>query len=638
MENEVSMGDQFLSIINQIIEDNLDNENFSVEVLAQKAGFSRSMLHRKIKKLTGISASDLITEIRLNHAKKLLENDVATVSEIAYRVGFKNPSYFNRVFKKHFKISPGNVKKSYAVNQSTISTDQKPEHSPENREILSSAKLKRYRLLLKALIILIIIIVASGVVYYLFDLMRYAEKSIAVLPLHNLTGLPENDYFVDGMHDALIGKLGQIKSIRVISRTSTLSYRNSEMLLHDIAKELGVNTIVEGSVLGVGDSLMVLIQLIDVFPKERHLLSNEYNDDLQNVLTIQTSVVEDIAKEISIKLSKDEEQLLARSNTVNPETYKSYLRGMYYINQGTEESFEKGITYLVEAIDRDPADPFAYAGLALGYALRGHGQIFPEESFRSATAAANKALRIDPTMDEAHTALALIYLYQYGDWSKAKEAFEYAIANSPNNEIAHAHLAWYYVLFGNKKSIYHANKAVEIDPLLPSYKSWLAWIYFINNEYDQAEFWAKKSLELQENLPNGNMVLGWVYLEKKQYKEAIEVHEKLPDNHVVWKTIRCRTYILTGNKKKALAIWNELEAYSEKNFVNPFYTGMIAGMLGYTDNAFNLLNEACDNNYFPVNYIEVWPGVEFIRNDPRYKILLQKMNLPYRGAIIAEQK
>ena len=631
MENQPSMGDQFLTIINQIIENNIDNENFSVEDLAQKAGLSRSMLHRKLKKLTGKSASDHITEIRLKHAKNLLENDVATVSEIAYRVGFNDPSYFNKVFKKHFNVTPGDIRKKVAVNLNHLSTGQKP-------EILSSAKSKGNRLFIKAVVIILIIIIAGGGVYYLFREIRPSEKSVAVLPLHNLTGQPENDYFVDGMHDALIGELGQISSLRVISRTSALRYRDSDMLLPDIANELGVNTIVEGSVLGAGDSLRILIQLIDVFPKERHLLTeNEYYDDMHNILTIQTSVAEDIAQKIRIKLSKDEEQLLAKSNTVNPETYKAYLRGMYCMNQGTEESFERGINYLVEAINSDPGDPFAYAGLALGYALRGHGQIVPEESFRSATAAANKALRIDPTMDVAHTALALIYLNHKWDWSTAKEAFENAIANNPNNEIAHAHYAWYYVLFHDKKSIYHAKMAVEIDPLSPSYKSWLAWVYFINEEYDQAEFWAKKSLEIQDNLPNGNLVLGWTYLEKKQYKEAIEAHEKLPDNHALWKMIRCRTYILTDNREKALSIWNELEAYSEKNFVNPFYTGMIAGMLGFTDRAFELLNEACENKYFPADYIDVWPGVEFIRNDPRYNTLLQKMNLPYNRTLLTAQ-
>ena len=631
MENQPSMGDQFLTIINQIIDDNIDNENFSVEDLAQKVRLSRSMLHRKLKKLTGKSASDHITELRLKHAKTLLENNVATVSEIAFRVGFSDPSYFSKVFKKHFNLSPGKVRKKLTVNLNHISTDEKP-------KILSLYNSKAYRLFVKAVVILLIIITGGGV-YYLFGVMRSSKKSVAVLPFHNLTGQPENAYFVDGLHDALIGELGQIESLRVISRTSTLRYRYSDMLLKNIAKELRVNTIIEGSVMGAGDSLKLLIQLIDVFPKERHLLVNEYYDDMHNVLKIQTTVVKDIAQKIRIKLSKDEEQLLAKSHTVDPETYKAYLRGMYYLNQGTEESFERGINYLVKAIEMDPGDPFAYAGLALGYAIKGHGMIVPEESFRSATAAANLALKIDPTLDEAYTALALLYLYQLWDWPMAHEAFENAIASNPNNEIAHAHYAYYYVLFGNlEKSIYYAQKSVEINPFSASYHSWLAWLYYYNEEYDKAEFSARKSLELKDNIPYGNLVLGWTYLQKKQYQQAIMLHEKLPKNDYYFKMLLGCTYVQTGNREKALAMWNELEEYSEKNWVNPFYSGMLAGILGFTDKAFELLNEACDNKYYPTLYIDIFPGAEFIRNDPRYNILLQKLNLPYNSTLLTSQQ
>jgi TolB-like protein/AraC-like DNA-binding protein/Tfp pilus assembly protein PilF len=631
MEKKPSMGDQFLSIINQIIEDNIDNENFSVEDLAQKAGLSRSMLHRKLKRLIGKSSVDLITEIRLTKARELLENNVATASEIAYMVGFRDPNYFYRVFKKKFDISPGDVRKKGVVDLDHLSPDEKP-------KILKQGRSKGRRLYIKIAVIILISIITGGGVYYLLRLSKPFVKSIAVLPLHNLTGLPENAYFVDGIHDALIGKLGQIESLRVISRTSTLRYRNSDMLLQEIAKELGVNTIVEGSVKGGGDSLRILIQMIDVFPKERHILVNEYHDDIRNVLKIQTEVAKDLSQKIRIKLSKDEEKLLAKSRIVDPETYKAYLRGMFYLNQGKSESFKKGMNYLHEAIERDPGDPFAYAGLALGYAIMGHEMIAPKKTFRRAAAAANRALRIDPTLDEAHTALALIYLYQFWDWPMTRAAFENAIASNPNNEIAHAHFAWYHVLFGDmEKSIYHAETAIEIEPFSASYHSWLAWLYYVNGEYDKAEFTAKKSLELHDNIPYGNLVLGWIYLKKKQYQKAIEIHEKLPKEGGYYIMLLGYTYVQTGNREKALAMWSDLENGLEKEWVNPFYKGMLAGMLGFTDSAFDLLNEACDNKYYPTIYIEIFPGAEFIKDDPRYNELLQKMNLPFKGTLLTAQ-
>ncbi len=632
MDNPPSMDDQFLEKIHQIIEANLDNENFSVEDLAWNTGLSRSMLHRKLIKLTGKSTRDFITEIRVTRAKEFLENDVATVAEVAYRVGFSDPSYFNKVFQKFFHISPGNVRKEHTANLIRSSTDRLP-------EIPQPTRSKTVRFYLKALVILVMISIVGGGVYYFFGVNRNTEKSVAVLPLHNLTGQTENAYFVDGMHDALIGELGKIESLRVISRTSTLRYRNSDKLLQDIAKELGVKTVVEGSVTGAGDSLKLIIQLIKVFPEERHLLVNEYEDDMHNALRIQRTAVKDIAQNIRIRLSEADEKLLAESRTVNPETYKDYLRGMYCLNQGTTEGFEKGIKYMHTAIARDPGDPLAYAGLAMGYAIMGHGMIAPEGSFRSAASAAERALRIDPTLDEAYTALALIYSYQLWDWPRVKKAFENAIANNPNNAIAHAHYAFYYVHFNaREKALYHANLAVTLEPLSASYHSWLAWLYYYYGEYNKAETSALKSLELNEDIPYGNLVLGWVYIKKKLYQQAIDIHNNLPEYGDYYKMLIGYTYIQSGNSEKALALWNEMEKTSKKEFVNPFHIGMLAGMLGYTDRAFDLFNEACDNKYYPITYIDIFPGIEALKDDSRYNDLLQRMNFPSYNTLLTAQE
>ncbi len=626
------MDDQFLKITYKVIEDNVNNENFSVEDLAQKVGLSRSMLHRKLIRLTGKSASDLITIKRLIKAKELLENDVATTSEVAYKVGFSDPSYFNKVFKKYYKVSPGDVRKKGVPGLDHLLKSREP-------KILGLPKSKAYKLLVGAAIILLILIIAGGVIYYLDNIKKPPEMSLAVLPIHNLTGQPENAYFVDGMHDALIGELGQIKSLRVISRTSTLRYRDSNMLLKDIASELGVKAIVEGSVFCSGDSLCFLIQLIDVFPKERHILANEYRDGMQNVLTVQSSAVKDIARNIRIKLSKDEEQRITKTRKVDPETYKDYLRGLYYFNQGTLESFETGIGYMKKAIKRDPGEPLAHAGLALGYALMGHGYIESPEAFRTAEAAANKALKIDPTLDEAFMALAMLNLYNFWDWPKAQEAFENALARNPNNEIAHAHYAWYHVLFGDKeKSLYHARMATILEPLSPSYYSWLGWLSFYFGEFDQAEIATRKTLELMENHPYGIAVLGYIYLHKKQYQKAIETHLKLPLNYSILKVILAYTYVQAGEIDKAIALRNEVEEESKKHWVNPFDRGLLAGMLGDTDKAFELLNEACEHHYYPTNHINVFlPNAEFLIDDPRYSELFQKMNLPYKGPILASK-
>lgn len=632
MEKPASIDDQFLTLINKIIETNIGNEHFSVGELARSAGLSRSMLHRKIKRLTNKSAGDFITEIRITRAKELLEHNIATTSEISYQVGFTDPSYFTKVFKKHFNLLPSDIRKSAVSDK----------HPPGRYSIETAsgpAGSKTISSLRRSLIILLIIVTGGGGIYYLFNTGRSNEKSIAVLPLQNLTGEPGKDYFVDGMHDVLIGELGKIESLRVISRTSTLRYRNSDMLLKDIARDLGVNTIVEGSVMGAGDSLKLLIQVIDVFPEEGHLLVNEYYDDMQNIINIERTAIKDIAQNINIRLSGEEIQLLARSRTVNPEIYKDYLRGIYYLNQGTTESFEMGINYMRQAIERDPGDPLAYAGLALGYAIKGHGMVAPPGSFKSAAAAAEKALRIDPTLAEAHTALALIYSYHLWDWPKVKDAFEQALAFNPNSAIAHAHYAFYYVHFNEReKALYHANMAITLEPFSASYHAWLAWLCFYYGDYDQAEILATKALELQEGIPYGNLVLGWIHIKRGQYHKAIELHSELPTYGDYYKMLIGYTYIQSGEREKALLLWNEMETASEKRFVNPFHRGMLASMLGYTDRAFELFNEACDHKYYPITYIDIFPGIEELKDDPRYGKLMQKMKFPYSKPLLTENR
>ncbi|GET34780.1 hypothetical protein PbJCM13498_36430 [Prolixibacter bellariivorans] len=621
MDRQTTNSQTFVQKLTEIIETNLKNEQFGVSELAREMGMSRSNLYTKIKRITKKSVSRFISEVRLKKAMELLKQTSLTVSEVSYEVGFGSPTYFSKCFHDHYGVSPGEVNKD---NESYSESEPTPQH---DIDILK--RRNKTKLIFAATTVIILVIISFMVVKPLSFRERNEEKSIAVLPLKNLTGETENDYLVDGIHDALIGELGRIESLRVISRTSTLRYRDSNMLLKDIANELGVNTIMEGSIIGAGDSLRMLIQLIDVFPKERHILSNEYHDGISNILTLQSEVVKDIAKKTDLKLSKKEEQQLNRARTINPETYKAYLRGMYYVNQGTKESFEKGIGYLNEAIKKDPGDPLAYAGLALGYATKGHGQLESEESFRRAMSAANKAIKLDPTIDEAYTALALLYLYDLWDWAKAKETFEGALANNPNNAIANAHFAWYYALFGDfEESVRYAKRAVMIEPLSASYNAWLAMLYIHIEEYNLAENYARKALSIKEDTPYGYFVLGEICIIKGQYQQAIEYQEKLPKKGTYYKVMRGYAYVKAGQREKALELWNEIEDYAKNHRVNCCYRGMMAAYLGFTDKAFELLNEAIDRKDYPVIYINTYVFTESIRNDPRFDKLLVRLNLP----------
>ncbi|HEX7014584.1 MAG TPA: helix-turn-helix domain-containing protein, partial [Cyclobacteriaceae bacterium] len=465
MENEVGLSRDaaFLKKLTEAVRQNLENEHFGVAELSDAVAISRFQLHRRLKQLKGVSVSQFIRDIRLEEAHKMLAADVGTVAEIAYRVGFSSPSYFSKCFHDHFGFPPGESRKHTS-----------PPASPSTGKALVGISSRRKKIiLLTGAVVLAVAITAVG--YYAFRPVARQQVAIAVLPLDNLTGSTEQTYFVSGMHDALIGQLGQISGLRVISRTSTLRYPSRDMLLQDIARELGVDAIVEGSVYGTGDSVRIQLQLIDVFPRERHVWAKEYHEDIRKALTLQSSVVQDIAREIEVSLTEEETRKVMKTREVDSEAYRNYLRGMYHVNQFNLAEVEKGIAILQRAIDMDPADPLPWAGLAIGYSTIGHSASSIEHAYSRAKAAAQKAISLDETLAEAHLALALVALYDEWDWDTAEREFERAIELNPSLAAAHTHYAWYHMLFGRLDEMWkHSKLAVELDPFLSLYSGYLA--------------------------------------------------------------------------------------------------------------------------------------------------------------------
>jgi AraC-like DNA-binding protein/TolB-like protein len=625
MEHASTSEEQFLKKLTEITVANLHNEQFGVNQLAQKAGMSRSQIHRRLKAISNKSVSQFIREVRLEKAKEFLEEGNLTGSEIAYKVGFGSPSYFIKSFHDYFGYPPGEHK-SNAIKEIIKQDNSNSEETVTQSTTIHFSK-KYFRL---AVIMVIIISAAILLPYFVKNKLFtiYSQKSLAVLPVNNLTGTESADYIVDGLQDAIIGELGRINSIRIISRTSTLRYRDSYKLLKEIADELDVNTIMESSVTTFGDSIRMIIQVIDVFPKERHVLVKEYNDEMKNVLSLQSAMVKDIAHTINAKLTKHEERRLTRSRTVNTESYKAYLRGMYYLGRGEPDLFDKGIQYLRVAIDKDSADPFAYAALALGYANAGHGDMRAEEAFNEALYCANRAIELDSTIDEAYIAKALLYLYHYWEWDKAKEAFSKALKRNPNNDIAHAHFAWYYVLYSDwEKAIYHAREATILNPLNIAFKSWLALIYNRNKEYDKAEKLAKQVLAENENAHYASIVFGEINLVKKNFGEALSYFEKLPQWDY-YKLYLADAYMWAGHREKARLLRDNLEGKANNQYIHEWKRGLMAAILGYKDEAFKYINIAIDKKQYPIDFLYTHPMTKSLRDDPRYNELLVKMNLP----------
>jgi TolB-like protein len=241
--------------------------------------------------------------------------------------------------------------------------------------------------------------------------------SLAVLPFRDIAGKPEQEYFADGMQEALIAELGKISGLRVISHQSTVRYRGSDRSVPEIARELNVQGVVTASVFRDGDNVHLRVHLIDAFPEERPRWSQTFQDELRDVLTMHSAVARAIAHEVRINLTANDETRLATTHTVSPETYEAYLRGMHELNKSTPEGMARGLAHFEAAVERHPADPLAYTGLALGYVTAGHAAGGDTAVFAKARAAAERALKLDPTLADVHVALANLKLYHEWDWA-----------------------------------------------------------------------------------------------------------------------------------------------------------------------------------------------------------------------------
>lgn len=630
MINEPSMSQAFLQKLTEVVEKNLDNEQFGVEDLAREAGMSRSQIHRKLQELTGQSTTQFIREIRLQYAMELLRKQVGTVSEIAYRVGFNSPTYFSKCFHDYYGFPPVESAKAEPPEEDDF-VSFKPENESPDPQTTSPER----RFVYQSSILLLLLLFSGG--YYYFqngnETAMAVRESIAVLPLHNLTGDPDQAFFVDGLHDALISELGQLSELRVISRTSTLQFRSTESNIKEIAQRLGVDNILEGSLYRAVDSVRIQLRLIKVDPEEQHLWAQNYNRNTGDILSILSDVTRKVAQNVQVTLTPKEDSLLANTREVNPKAYKAYLRGTYYLNQYTPESYKKGISYLLEATRIDPGDPLPWARLALGYNISGHGIAPPPDAYELAQAAAERALKLDNSSGEVHLALTVVDLYENWDWEATRKGFKRTLKFDPNIAEAHAHYGWFIMLErGSPDNILKESRlAMKLDPFTPLYPVYLGFQAWWLGRYDEAVNAAKKSLELDPDYPYGFYVLGSAYAADGNYKEAIKAHKRAVELNPSWKFGLGHTYAVAGMKHKALEIAEELS--SDPNPIDNWGLAEIYAALGYREEAFRWLEASYESRFSWTPWMEWNPNFELLRNDSRFYDLLERMNVKSRSTL-----
>lgn len=624
MTQEPSMDEAFLQKLTGIVEANLENEQFGVKDLAHEAGMSRSQIHRKLQDLTHQSTTQFIREIRLEHAMELLQNQVGTVSEIAYRVGFGSPTYFSRCFHEYYGFPPGEAARQQTEEQT----------ADEISHLAGRPSGKGHRFIYAVSFVILLFVISA---YYIFQQAMVSEPnekaSIAVLPLQNLTGDENQAFFVDGLHDALIGELGQLRELRVVSRTSTLRYRNSEENMVQIARQLGVDNIIEGSVYRVDDSVRIQLQLIDVAPEEQHIWAENYNRYTGNILSLLSDVTRKVASSVQVRLSPEEDSLLSNRRNVNPEAYKAYLRGSYHLNQFTPESYKQGIAYLLEATRIDPADPLPWARLALGYNTAGHGIAPPPDAYELAKAAAERALKLDPTLGEVQLARTIVDLYDSWDWEAVRRGFKQTIKYDPNIAETYAHYSWFIMLDGGEaEEILNTTRlAMRLDPFTPLYPLYYGFQAFNLGRLEEAVEAALESIDLNPDYAYGYYVLGLAYGEQGQIEKALEAHRKAVTLNPRWEFGLGHTYALAGDTDNALAIARKLAADPQP--IDYWGLAEIYATLGHKDEALKWLEGSYEARFSWTPWIEWNPNYQSLVNEPRFRELLERMDVKSRSAL-----
>ncbi|HEX9217308.1 MAG TPA: winged helix-turn-helix domain-containing protein, partial [Gemmatimonadales bacterium] len=481
--------------------------------------------------------------------------------------------------------------------------------------------------------------VAASVSWVLYSQSRSSPKirSLAVLPLESLSGDASQDYFADGMTDALITDLSQISALRVISRTSVMTYKRVRRPLPEIARELNVQAVVEGTVSRSGERVRITAQLIQV-PDERHLWAQSYEGDLEDTLALQNNVARAIAGQIRVTLNRREEAVLENSKKVNPEAYDAYLKGRYFWNKRTGEGLKKAVDYFDRAIATDPDYANAYSGLADSYALMGdweYGILSPRDAFPRAKAAATKALALDDNLSEAHTSLAFILdLYEWG-WAPAEKEYKRALALNPGYATAHHWYAWHLMVMGrNGEGIAELKKAESLDPLSLIISADLADALCIAHRYDESVEQSHKTIAMDPYFAVAHYQLGQALEQKHKHDEAIAEFRRaieLSGGNTTVESNLANAYAVSGRKEEAMKIVRDLESRQSRDSSTESNIALIYVGLGDNARAIIWLNKAYQARFNPS--ILLRPVFDPLRSDPRFQDLLSRIGLPRRDPV-----
>jgi adenylate cyclase len=460
-----------------------------------------------------------------------------------------------------------------------------------------------------------------------------SQKSIAVLPFENLSEDKANAYFAEGIQEEILTRLSKIADLKVTSHTSTQHYKSVPENLAEIAKQLGVAHILEGSVQKSGDAVRVNVQLIKA-ANNSHVWAETFDRKLTDIFSVESDVAKAIADQLRAHITKQEEQVIAAKPTKNIEAYDAYLRGRYFWNKRTSDGIKHAIEHFQHSIERDPDFALGHAGLADSYiALTFYNFAAPHETMPKAKESAIKALALDNTLAEAHASLAHILMNYDWNWSAAEKEFKRSIELEPDYATAHEWYAIHYLTATGRleEAVQEMKKALELEPASLVMNTFMGATLYYAGRYDEAIDQCRRTIQMDPNFTVAHWHLGLAYEQKQVLDAATEEFKKaisLSGGSPLMKAALGRAYAKSQKKHEANEMLNELNELSKQHYVSAYEVATIYVALGNNEQAFQLLEEAYAEHSFHLVYLNVSPQFKPVSSDRRFQNLVQRIGLP----------
>jgi TolB-like protein/AraC-like DNA-binding protein/Tfp pilus assembly protein PilF len=652
MNQTLSMDQVFLNKVTDIIEANLENEKFGAEELSHELGMSRSNINRRLKSLQKNSISQLIQTIRLQRAMEMLQQKVATASEVAFRVGFSSPTYFNKCFHEYYGFPPGEVKKLEEYNREKakqILTSEpvtaNPIPTPKNKKLTNRKKLILW-IIFSALIVMLLLF--SLFFFFRSEIFRHsstannfmikdAEKSIAVLPFKNLSNDPEQDWFSEGMMEEILSHLFMIGGLRIPSSSSTMRFKGTKLSLKEIARELGVSYLLVGNVSRAGDNVRIIVRLVNG-RNEQLLWTEDYNRAFTaaDLHEIQSDVAQQVAENLKVVINPEVKKRMEARPTENTEAYLLYLQA-WQVDIGMKNAYK----LLERAVLLDPDFADAYATMAGWRMWTREDSLSREQMLEKVEPLLNKALQLDKNSTLAHALNAEFRFWFYWDFESVETEFEIFRQISPSNTEGYSNFVQYLWAVGRFREAYGlCEDDFENNKSSPYPWIMMALAYYYVGEIEKScetietalRIFQKHSLAQFDQygvLRNALHIFVWT----ERYKEAIAIFEKdttvkelndLEDDLLGPVGI---AYFKTGNNSKATTVLNELLSRNSNFFKNESseYAAAIYVAMGENEKALQNLEKAYTKRELGLASLKNDPYFRSLHGDPRFEDLLRRI-------------